>query len=251
MEIRNWILYVSLPHYHLHHLHPRLRRVYVSCPLSPPPIHPLFASHAARLHGDVFNMLLRVVAGGPFATHFTPPFFMITFHPNEQETLVIRKHWLVLVAHLSFIVLLMGILSIALLGSSVVGSIFANSEEVGKTLSFSLVLFAMMLLAAFFFVLMDYYLDMWIVTNERIIDVEQHGFFSRRISEIPLARVQDVTLEVHGVLHTLFNYGTIRIQTAGETSFDMKDVPHLAEIKDAILKHQRSVVQEISNPNGV
>ncbi len=60
----------------------------------------------------------------------------------------------------------------------------------------------------------DFYLDLWIVTNDRIVDIEQHGLFSRTISEVDLYRVQDVTVEVHGIIATLFKYGNITVKTA-------------------------------------
>lgn len=61
----------------------------------------------------------------------------------------------------------------------------------------------------------DYYFDIWIVTNKQIIDVEQVGLFNRSLSKQPLTRVQDVTVELKGFFPTFFNYGNIYIQTAG------------------------------------
>lgn len=60
----------------------------------------------------------------------------------------------------------------------------------------------------------DYYLDLWIITNDRIIDIEQFGLFSRTISEIDLFRLQDVTTEVKGFFATFLNYGTVTVTTA-------------------------------------
>ena len=62
----------------------------------------------------------------------------------------------------------------------------------------------------------DYYLDVWLVTNERIIAMEQKGLFNRVVSELRLNRIQDVSSEVRGFLATIFKYGRIRIQTASE-----------------------------------
>src|SRR5512133_1855326 len=51
----------------------------------------------------------------------------------------------------------------------------------------------------FFSTVLDYYMDIWIVTNDRIIAVEQQGLFSRTISEMDLWLVQDVTSEIKGI----------------------------------------------------
>lgn len=76
----------------------------------------------------------------------------------------------------------------------------------------------------------DYYLDIWIVTNQRIINIEQHGLFSRIVSEKDLGRMQDITSEVRGFLGTLLNYGNVHIQTAGETErFIFRQIPFADE----------------------
>ncbi len=61
----------------------------------------------------------------------------------------------------------------------------------------------------------DFYLDTLIVTNDRLIDMEQNGLFSRTIAEVDLYQIQDVTSEVNGFFATMFKYGNLIIQTAG------------------------------------
>ena len=61
----------------------------------------------------------------------------------------------------------------------------------------------------------DYYLDVWIVTNERIISVEQKGLFNRFRSELRLSRGEDVSTEVKGFFATILHYGDVYIQSAG------------------------------------
>jgi len=89
----------------------------------------------------------------------------------------------------------------------------------------------------FFFTFIDYYLDVWIVTNRRIINIEQQGFFARRVSEHKLFRIQDVTSEVEGVFPTILKYGSVYIQTAGtKRNFHFEQVPHPDKIKDIIIE---------------
>lgn len=111
------------------------------------------------------------------------------------------------------------------------------SEMVKPTINLFLSLYIMALVLFLFLVWMDQYLDMWIITTERVIDIEQSGLFSREISEIPIKHVQDVTIEVHGLIETFLKFGTIRIQTAGEREFRINFVPKLYEAKDTILKY--------------
>ncbi|MBI5766041.1 PH domain-containing protein [Candidatus Falkowbacteria bacterium] len=60
------------------------------------------------------------------------------------------------------------------------------------------------------------YLDVWTITTERIINREQNGLFNRVVSELDLYRVQDVTAEQKGFFATIFHYGDVYIQSAGE-----------------------------------
>ncbi len=68
----------------------------------------------------------------------------------------------------------------------------------------------------FFAQFIAYYLDIWIVTNDRIIDIEQYNIFSRTIAELDLFRIQDVTSEVHGFIPSVLHYGDVEIKTASQ-----------------------------------
>ncbi len=70
---------------------------------------------------------------------------------------------------------------------------------------------------AFFTQFVDHYLDISIVTDHRVIDIDQKGLFNRAVAELNLARIQDVTSEVKGFIPTVFNYGRVTIQTASES----------------------------------
>ena len=90
----------------------------------------------------------------------------------------------------------------------------------------------------FFYVyFIDYYLDIWVVTNDRIVDIEQFGLFSRTISEVDLFRIQDVTSDVHGIFATLFHYGNVSIKTASANKHIVfKNVPNPNKIREALIR---------------
>lgn len=97
----------------------------------------------------------------------------------------------------------------------------------------------------------DYVLDVWVITSERIVNIKQRGLFSRIIGEHKLARVQDVTSEVHGAIPTLLRYGNVVVQTAGETGrFLFDQVPHPEEIVRTIFRlHDEAVKKQGTSPN--
>jgi len=83
----------------------------------------------------------------------------------------------------------------------------------------------------------DYWLDVFILTDKRILDIEQKGLFNRTVSELRLYRTQDVTAEVKGVLRSLFDYGNVYVQTAGEEErFHFEDIPHPNHVAKMILE---------------
>lgn len=77
----------------------------------------------------------------------------------------------------------------------------------------------------------NYYLDIWVVTDKQIIAVQQKDIFNRTVARQPLYRIQDVTAESKGYLPTLFHYGNIKIQTAGpEEHFILEQIPNVFEV---------------------
>ncbi len=80
-------------------------------------------------------------------------------------------------------------------------------------------IYALTICLFFYTSLINYFLDLWIVTNDRIVSIDQQGLFSRTISELDLFRIQDVTSESHGVFATVFHYGKLTAQTAATKDF--------------------------------
>ncbi|KKQ26929.1 MAG: hypothetical protein US42_C0018G0003 [Candidatus Magasanikbacteria bacterium GW2011_GWC2_37_14] len=83
----------------------------------------------------------------------------------------------------------------------------------------------------------DFYLDMWIVTNDRVIDIEQIGLFSRTVTEFDLYNIQDLTVNITGFFHTLLNYGDIDVKTAsGNTHIIFRNIPNPNEVRQSMIQ---------------
>lgn len=160
---------------------------------------------------------------------------MLSLHPHETVLMTIRRHWFVLLAPslIIFVLLLLPVIILPLL-PFVLPEADLNLGSLGI---FMLSLYLMFLLVFAFLIWMNYYLDVWIITSERIIDIEQHNLFSRTISEFPMSRVQDVSIDVHGIIETFLKFGDLKVQTAGtHNGFVINDAPNLYRAKDTILK---------------
>lgn len=65
-----------------------------------------------------------------------------------------------------------------------------------------------------------------LVTSEKLAQVLYKSIFNRKVSQLSIGDVQDVTVRQEGVTARLFNYGTIVIETAGEQdNYDFTYVP--------------------------
>lgn len=83
----------------------------------------------------------------------------------------------------------------------------------------------------------NYYLDLLVLTNKRIMKVQQLGLFHRVVSELELERIQDITSTINGPIHTLFDYGDLEIQTASEENkIQPKDIPHPVKVRRKIME---------------
>jgi hypothetical protein len=94
----------------------------------------------------------------------------------------------------------------------------------------------MFLLVGLFIIFVLYYLNIHVVTNIRIVDIDQTGLFNHTVSELRLEKIEDVTSETKGVLGTLFNFGTVYVQTAGaKERFEFENIPDPAMVSKMIL----------------
>jgi len=74
------------------------------------------------------------------------------------------------------------------------------------------------ILAAFFLILATriYRNHQLIVTDSNVTQVLQIGLFNRKVSELSMSNVEDVTAHQKGIFQTVFNYGVLKVETAGE-----------------------------------
>lgn len=82
----------------------------------------------------------------------------------------------------------------------------------------------------------DFYLDILVITNDRLVDINQNGLLARTIAEFDLYQIQDVTSEVDGLFPSIFNYGNLTIQTAGAIpKAIIKNIPDPHRLRQVIL----------------
>jgi hypothetical protein len=164
-----------------------------------------------------------------------------TQEAGEKIFFLIRRHWIVFVT-LAFFIFVMTLPLFAL------GVYWIISPEVffGELGNFVIIfasIYALIIVGLCLYGFVNYYLDVYIITNERLVDIKQNGFFRREIAELHLRQVQDVEARVEGFLGTMMHFGNVYIQTAGEReNFKLEDVPHPYTISKRIAElHQKQL----------
>ncbi len=162
---------------------------------------------------------------------------LFTQHPGEKVEFSLRRHPIVFLGPIFVFLVLVAIPFIAKV-------IFFGDKPF--TLANPLFQTGLILLVAIYYLgiwvffiseFTDYYLDINIVTNDRIIDINQKGLFGRTVAELDLTRVQDVHSEVKGIIPTLMNYGQVVVQTAAtEENFSFEQVPNPNMVRQRILE---------------
>ncbi len=152
---------------------------------------------------------------------------------DETVEIFLYSHWIIMALKIIFYFFLafLPLLPMIFFAREIV-----EYESVSVTL-FALLAYYLLLWSTLFYEAMIYLLDTWIVTNDRILDIVQRGFFYRTVSELNLAKIQDISVRMKGIMQTVFDYGDIEIQSAGTVNkFLFRQVSHPHMIKDEIMK---------------
>ena len=63
-----------------------------------------------------------------------------------------------------------------------------------------------------------WHFNIFVVTDRRVVDIEQRGYFDRTVSEVMYPKIQDVSYRIKGIFPTLCHYGAVTIQTIGNAA---------------------------------
>lgn len=142
---------------------------------------------------------------------------------DEEVLYVFRKHPIVMRKGLIFFML-------ALLLGTLPGLIKPEYSYFFGGLAAGFVLAILLLFPAW----IGWYYSVFIVTNQRLIQITQKGLFHRSVVDIGLPQIQMVNYEVAGIQETLLGFGTIMMQTyLGDLV--IKDVHHPPKIQKKLL----------------
>ena len=182
---------------------------------------------------------------------------IISLYENEHIVTVLRKHWIGMVGSVVAIIFLFifFFVGIYFAQNNIVnqGSIYNESIQcnVADSITSNLATGAIIVLGSIYLLSIlgyayvswiDYYMDLFIITNERVLRLEQAVLFSQKISETSFQHIQDVSSQVRGFINSFLNIGTIYIETAGDReNFSFTHVKDPAAITAMILELQKNM----------
>jgi hypothetical protein len=150
---------------------------------------------------------------------------------DEEVMLVFRKHPIVMRKGLIF-----G------MGFWIVGPVytmiltFTKPDAPPSMAFFGLSLLASVFIGSLIFApaYMSWHFSVFVVTNQRFIQITQKGFFHRSVVDMGLGQIQMVNYEVAGLQETMLGFGTIMMQTfVGDLV--IHEVHHPAKIQKQII----------------
>lgn len=175
-------------------------------------------------------------------------FGLIEFDKDENLVWEIRKHpFGLFLIYLTGSIVTLIIFMFLVLGAATYDSNFlglgielGNLRPIAIGLGFIMSVLSLggTLLGAFL-----YTSDVVIVTSEKIAQLLYATIFNKKISQLSIGDIQDVTVTQKGIFAHLFNYGTLVIETAGEQqNYTFTYTPNPYEASKAIVgAHEKDV----------
>ncbi|AKM84921.1 MAG: type IV-A pilus assembly ATPase PilB, type IV pilus assembly protein PilB [candidate division Kazan bacterium GW2011_GWA1_50_15] len=161
----------------------------------------------------------------------------VTFtNPSSVAPLYLRRHVLDLLSPLWWSIVMLVPLVILLVALQTLGLADEPAVETGMWLFGGLYL--VFVVNFFMMQWIFWYMDVWVLLPERLIDIQLISLFNRRVSQMNLNQVQDVRVSMQGVLASLIRFGNITVQSAGkEGFFELRSIPNARDVADLITSY--------------
>ena len=184
-----------------------------------------------------------------FLTHTKNPFAVFASQPvgvtfenqerGERIVLLLRAHLITLVPSavtIIFLVFAPIILSVILALIRIDVSTFLGSRQIFLVIVF----WYLSVFGYAFYKFIFWYFNVYILTNERVVDIDFRGILHKETSYAKLSQIQDVSPKIIGFFSTFFHYGNVFIQTAAERpEFEFHNVARPDKVAREILEQVR------------
>lgn len=161
--------------------------------------------------------------------------------PDEKILLLLRAHpitnisWIVLALILFLLPFGLPIISKLLLSIG-----FDLSLVPERILTSFIIIDYLLVLVTVFEGFLYWYFNVCLVTNQKVVDFDFESVLYKGVDLAPLAKIEEADSSVAGIIGTIFNFGSVSVQTAGENvAIKMKNVPQPDHVADLIVDLSR------------
>lgn len=187
------------------------------------------------------DFIHRTFTRNPLAM-FAPQPVGVTFEgqqTGEKIILLLRAHLITLLPSVITIIFLIFVPILAPLILAVLGVDLSGTLSAGQV--FLITFFWYLFVFGYaFYRFIFWYFNVYLVTNERIVDFDFRGLLHKETSYANLNQIQDVSPKTIGFFGTFFHYGDVFIQTAAaRPEFEFHHVPRPNEVAQEILEQVR------------
>lgn len=156
-------------------------------------------------------------------------YFNYELESGEKFIALIRKHWAVLTLPIAKVIMSLAV--IILLRDKIIE--LQYGKDIVLVWIVSSILYGVHQTIV-------WYMDCFIITDRRVIDINQKSLFKRTVAEAGIDNIQETVYEINGPLEAILNFGTVKIKTASSGSIiGMEQIPNPAKVKNLIVGTQK------------
>lgn len=162
----------------------------------------------------------------------------IILRPNEQLIKVVRKHYMfVLPAFFTWPWLIVAML---------LARYLAKFQFFGYWRP-SIMIVSLVVAIIIFYRYFIWRLDALIITNQRVVENDQHSFFSKTVNELLYQDILEISYVKDGMNAAMYNYGDLKVRTAAQSEIVIEKIPNPNEVVDTI-NQIRQGARQVAGP---
>lgn len=153
----------------------------------------------------------------------------VRFQTQKEKEIIIlflRSHLITNISWLIFTVILIIIPLIIILSLPILQIDFLSSAAAARFTTIYVLFYYLIVFSYVFISFLHWFYNVFIVSSERIVDIDYSDIVIHNIAVTNLNHVEDVNYTQSGFIPSFFNYGDLHVQTAGnEKNFEALSVP--------------------------
>lgn len=172
---------------------------------------------------------------------------MVVLQPGERIICEIKRHPFGLISmYVSAFFALVVLAVLAALAPQFLTQYSSETSSLELLVWTGVGIFCLAVLLVLWIATRVYWQNRWFVTDDSITQVRQNSLFDRRVSQLSMENLEDVTVDQRGIIQSMFGFGTLKAETAGEHSkFQFQYCPDPNKFARAILEVHETFLHQV------